>query len=229
VGEDPSSVTFHRYVAAYPPCSGKPLLGSANLQVALLERFEKSLDYGIYNCRPLTTNAAVPSIHSDGRAGDLGFPVVGGSAHVHGYLAVGLLIAYAWPLGIMGIIWDRRRWDYKTPGGRSYTGPNPHIDHIHWEQVPSLAVTLTAETAYRLIGEPMPSFTPQEIEALIRLAPYADTLALLSKGLLYPGPTTGKVGSGFSLIHLLEVYRLVAQNAGIDPLDHVTMANFLSR
>lgn len=222
-------MTFHRYVAAYPPCSGRPLPGSANLQQALLTRFERSLDYGIYNCRPLTTNLVVPSIHSDGRAGDLGFPVVGGLPHVHGYLAVGLLIAFAWPLGIMGIIWDGRRWDFRSPEGRAYNGPNPHIDHVHWEQIPSLGQTLTYESAYRLIGEPMASFTPQEIDALIRLAPYADTLVTLSKGLLLPGPSTGKVGNGFSLIHLLEAYRIVAVNAGLDPTDHRAMADFLSR
>lgn len=221
-------MTFHRYVAAYPPCSGRPLPGSANLQQALLNRFERSLDYGIYNCRPLTTNFAVPSIHSDGRAGDLGFPVVGGLPHVHGYLAVGLLKAYAWPLGVMGIIWDRKRWDWRSPEGRPYNGPNPHIDHVHWEQIPSLGQTLTYETAYRLIGEPM-NFTPEEIAALIRLAPYADTLVALSRGLLGPGPTTGKVGSGYSLIHVLESYRVVSEIAGIDPTDHRAMAAWLSR
>lgn len=221
-------MTFHRYVPAYPPCSGRPLPGSANLQLALLTRFETASDYGIYNCRPLTTNFAVPSIHSDGRAGDLGFPVVGGVAHVHGYLAVGLLIAFAWPLGVMGVIFDRRRWDWRSPNGRDYYGPNPHLDHVHWEQIPSLGQTLTWESAYRLIGEPM-NFTPEEIQALIRLAPYADTLVALSRGLLGPGPTTGKVGSGFSLIHVLESYRVVSQIAGIDPTDHRAMAAWLSR
>jgi hypothetical protein len=78
------------------------------------------------------------------------------------------------------------------------------------------------------VGE-VPVFTVEEVAALKALAPYAETLTVLGRTLLAPGPTTGKVGSGYTLIQLVEVYRLVAQNAGIDPLDHVTMANFLSR
>lgn len=72
-------------------------------------------------------------------------------------------------------------------------------------------------------------FTNEEVAALKALAPYSDALVLLGKGLLLPGPTTGKVGNGYSLIHLLEAYRIVAVNAGLDPTDHRAMADFLSR
>jgi hypothetical protein len=145
-------VSFWPYIPAVAPCSGKAQKGTANLQQAILDRFDRALDYGIYNCRPLTTNASVPSIHSDGRAGDTGFPVVGGKAHAQGFALVEVLKANAHELGIMGIIWNRLRWSAKSPMGGKYTGPNPHIDHVHWEQVPSIAVSLTLDDAYRLIG-----------------------------------------------------------------------------
>lgn len=203
-------MAFRAYVPAVPPCSGKAQKGTSYLQAALLDRFESAFDYGIYNCRPLTTDAAKPSIHSDGRAGDLGFKVSNGQPHADGFTAVEILRANAWDLGIMGIIWDRRRWDARTPWGRAYTGPNPHIDHIHFEQEPNLAAGLTKDDAYRMIGDPQMSFTPQQ-EA---------TLKMLADALVKPGPTTGHVGDGKSLLHVLEVHRLVAKDAGVSGLDH---------
>lgn len=220
---------FWPYVPAYPPCSGRPMPGTAAIQVALLERFDRSFDYGIYNCRPLTTDASKPSIHSDGRAGDLGFPdgwtgqrrpVT--NPHPQGYLAAELLRANAAELGIMGIIWNRRRWDYRSPWGRNYTGPNPHIDHVHYEQHPTLASTLTVGLAASLIGEPEMAFTPQEEAALKRIAPYASRLEGLITSLFEPGPTTGAIGNEKSLLHVLEVHRLVARGVVDDPADNLS-------
>lgn len=220
-------MSFWPYVAAYPPCSGRALPGTANLQLAILDRFDRSLDFGIYNCRPSTTSPNVPSIHSDGRAGDVGFPVYNGQPHAQGFALVELLRRHSSTLGIMGIIWNRRRFDWRTPWGREYTGPSPHVDHVHWEQTPSIAWSLTAATADRLIGEQPMAFTPQEEQALRRLAPYADILALLGQGLNSPGPTTGKVGNGYSLIHLLEVHRIVSDKTGVSPTDHLNLATRL--
>lgn len=211
-------MTFHPYVAAVPPCSGKAQKGTSYLQAALLERFDASFDYGIYNCRALTTNAAVPSIHSDGRAGDLGFPdavtkkrTPVKSPHPQGFIAVEILRVNAWDLGIMGIIWNRRRWSARNPWGAVYNGPNPHVDHVHFEQEPNLATNLSLDDVYDLIGDPPMSFTAAQ-EA---------TLKMLADALTKPGPTTGRVGNGESLIHVLEVHRLVAAEIpAISPLDH---------
>jgi hypothetical protein len=220
-------VTFRPYVGAVPPCSGKAQKGTSYVQAALLDRFDKSFDYGIYNCRPLTTDASTPSIHSDGRAGDLGFPVTNGQPHAQGFAAVEVLRANAWELGLMGIIWNRTRYDWRTPWGRKYTGPSPHIDHIHYEQEPGVAANLSLDRAYYLIGDEMP-FTPAEEKALIALAPYASVLSVLGKGLLSPGPSTGKVGNGESLIHMLETYRMVAlEPPAISALDHLAMKSRL--
>lgn len=206
-------MTFRLYVPAVPPCSGKAQTGTRNLQAAILHRFEYATPLGIYNCRPVS-GGVKPSIHSDGRAGDTGFPVEGGRPHWQGYLLVEQLRQNAWDLGVMGIIWNRRRWDWRTPWGRTYNGPNPHFDHVHWEQEPNLAQTLSLETARRLIGEPPMSFTSNE-EAVLKL---------LVQGLTSPGPSTGKVGNGLSLIHVLETYRITASRSGTDPTDHSRLA-----
>lgn len=216
-------MTFRVYVPAYPPCSGKAQPGTLNVQRAILQRFDVSENLGVYSCRPIVGGSA-PSIHSDGRAGDVGFPRL----HWQGYQLVETLRLHAWDLGVMGIIWDRRRWDWRTPWGRSYAGADPHTTHVHWEQEPTLARTLTWPTANRLIGENM-SFTSQEEAALKRLAPYGDILTLLGQGLNTPGPTTGKVGNGYSLIHVLETYRVLAANSGIDPTDHQSLARLLGQ
>lgn len=214
---------FWTYVGAVKPCSDRALPGSKNVQMALLERFDRSFDFGILNCRASTSNAAVMSIHSDGRAGDLGFPVVNGQPHAQGFEAVEILRTHGLALGVMGLIWYGQRYDWRTPWGRKYTGPNPHVDHVHWEQHPDLARTLTADTAYRLIGDPPMAFTPQEETALKALAPYSTFLVDLAKAIRAPGPTTAKVGTGQSLLHVLEVHRLVAEDAAVSGLDHLAI------
>lgn len=226
---------FWPYVAAYPPCSGRALPGSARLQEGILDRFEASFDYGIYNCRPSTSNPAAPSIHSDGRAGDDGFPDGRTGArtpvttpHYQGFILCELLRANAFELGIQGIIWNHRRFDYRTPWGRNYTGPNPHTDHVHWEQHPGLAVSLSEDTVDRIVRS-QTMFTPQQEAALKELATYGTILTQLGKGLNTPGPTTGRVGNGLSLIHVLEAYRLVAANANLSPLDHAGIARLLGQ
>lgn len=205
-------MTFHRYVPAYPPCAGRAQTGTRNLQAAILHHLDAGYDLGIYNCRPSSGSPNVPSIHSDGRAGDTGFPVLNGQPHREGFLLVELLRLNAWDLGVMGIIWDRRRFDWRTPWGRRYTGPNPHVDHVHWEQEPDLAHTLSLETADRLIGGTM--FTNSE-EALLKT---------LAQAIMSPGPTTGKIGNGLSLLHVLETYRVTADMAAVDPVDHRLLA-----
>lgn len=227
------SLTFWPYVPAYPPCSGKPLAGSANLQLACLERFESSFDYGIYNCRAMTTDSSTPSIHSDGRAGDVGFPdaVTGErlvtNPHPDGFVLLELLRSNAFDLGIMGIIWNRRRWDARTPWGREYFGPNPHINHVHWEQTPLIAGSLLLANARKLIGELPVAFTPQEEDALKRIAPYAKFLGELAAAIAGPGPVTGARGQPLSLLHVLETHRLVARQIGVGGDKHEAIAEAL--
>ena len=121
---------FHLY--EYPSWDGKwgPQKGTAALQQTLLLKYDQSFDFGIYNDRPARGGTS-PSVHREGRAGDLGFP---GSGHPQGYAAVEALLDNAWDLGLQRIIWDRALWDKNWPTGRSYSGVNLHLDHIHYEQ-----------------------------------------------------------------------------------------------
>jgi hypothetical protein len=67
-------------------------------------------------------------------------------------------------------------------------------------------------------------FTPEEVAALKGLAPYSDFLVALSKAILGPGPTTGRMGNPLSLLHILETYRRTADQSGISPVDHESLA-----
>lgn len=214
-------VSFWSYVPAYPPCAGRAQTGTSNLQLAILERFDRAYDAGIYSCRQIVGGSA-PSIHSDGRAGDVGFPRL----HIQGYQLVEALRSQARGLGVMGIIWDRRRYDWRTPWGRLYSGSDAHTTHVHYEMEPNLAKTLTLPRARYLIGEPM-AFTPAEETILKTVAAYGDVLTELARGLISPGPTTGRIGNGLSLIHLLEVHRVVSDRTGVSPVDHVGLATRL--
>lgn len=109
---------------------------------------------------------------------------------------------------------------------RPYTGPNAHEKHLH------LSVTANDSTTKWPINdgeeEDMP-FTPEEAATLKALAPYGSTLTDLGKGLVSPGPTTGRRGNGQSLIHVLETHRIFADNAGVSAMDHVELARLLGQ
>lgn len=141
---------FHSY--NYPSWDGKwgPQKGTAALQQTLLLKYDLSLDFGIYNDRAIR-GGTLPSVHREGRAGDLGFP---GSGHPQGYAALTALLDNAWELGLQRIIWDRTLYDAASPFGRYYGGVNPHEDHIHYEQTWQYARTapLTLATADAILN-----------------------------------------------------------------------------
>lgn len=213
---------FWPYVAATPPCSGRPMIGTARLQLGILNRFDRALDYGIYNCRSSTSNAAVPSIHSDGRAGDTGFPVSSGQPHAQGFQLLELLRTNATYLGIMGIIWDRRRFDARTPWGRAYTGPNPHVDHVHWEQHPTLAVSLTTETVNRMIG-----YLSEEEEVTLKPPARGNAVRAIQKALNIFQPTLAVAEDGIygpGLTAAVKAYQTSADLPITGEVDGVTAA-----
>lgn len=79
---------------------------------------------GVANCR-------LPSIHSEWRAGDSKVPVER-NGHIVGHALVDFLTRNAAQLGIMETIFARRRRSAAYPNGKAYTGPSPHLDHVHW-------------------------------------------------------------------------------------------------
>lgn len=143
---------FHPYASASWDGTWAPQFGTRNLQLALLQRFDRSMDFGIFNDRTVRGGSS-PSLHREGRAGDLGFP----SLHAQGFEARDVLLANSWELGLQALIWDRKWYSKAYPLGRYYDGVNPHRDHIHYEQTWGYAryFPLTLATATYQIGEPM--------------------------------------------------------------------------
>lgn len=125
--------------------------GARALQKAILERHPQARNLGIFAARNIRGGASL-SRHALGLAGDTGFPMSSGRGSHAGYVLVGELRAGAESLGVQAIIYDRRIWSRKSPGGRPYTGVNPHYDHVHWELTAAAGQRLTLATARLVLG-----------------------------------------------------------------------------
>lgn len=137
-------------------CSGFPRLGTVDLLKYLMLKFPTTFSMGIYNCRDSSGGGGL-SIHSCGRAIDLGIPLLNGKANTAlGDPVVIFLDKYAQEFGIHGQIWNQVRYDLTTPKGRVYTGPHPHHDHNHIEQRLEKAVALRYDDYVQIAGPPIP-------------------------------------------------------------------------
>ena len=134
-------------------CAGRPQPGALALLDWLDKRWPVGWSGGIYNCRPVRGRQTM-SIHAEGRAVDYMMPVEGGKAHPSGIEIVRALGERGEACGIQTVIWDRRIWSKRSPGGRAYNGVNPHIDHLHIELNRAAATSLTVD---RLGGVTVPS------------------------------------------------------------------------
>ena len=89
-----------------------------------------------YECRPNTALPNETSQHGTGRAIDLAIPVRDGDANNElGDPVANWLVMHSSRIGVQLIIWDRTAWVGRLSGAKDvpYTGPDPHIDHIHVE------------------------------------------------------------------------------------------------
>lgn len=148
---------FHAYQSCRA-CSKKVQPGTRDLMKYLILRFPQSRSMGIYSCRDVRGGASL-SIHSCGRAGDSGVPTLSnGRANTElGDPIVLFLLQFAAEFGMMGVIYNRVRYDRGDPRGAYYGGVHPHYDHLHWEQVDSKAKSLTMADYIRIAGAPTPS------------------------------------------------------------------------
>lgn len=132
-------------------CTGSAAPGARALMSWFLGAYstQGGRNLGIYNCRTVA-GSATTSLHGEGRAADLGVPVGAGWAQT---LADQLRLNSA-ELGIQCVIHNRKIWSgsYPTAGWRTYTGTNPHLDHLHVELSRSAAGTLTAERVQQVLG-----------------------------------------------------------------------------
>lgn len=147
-------MTYWSYESCYS-CSGKAQPGTVALLKYLLVKFPATRSMGIYNCRNVA-GTSTRSIHSCGRALDLGIPTLSnGRANTElGHPVVRFLGEYAEQFGIHGQIYDRVRYDRRSPNGRYYGGSHPHYDHNHIEQVLSKATSLSYADYVAIAGDP---------------------------------------------------------------------------
>jgi hypothetical protein len=129
-------------------CGGSLLAGTRQLGDHLRAIFPgRVTSYGGYSCRQNTADKRKTSVHGTGRALDLFVPMSGGEAdNDKGDEVASWLVRNAANIGVQYIIWDRSSWQASISGDkqRGYTGPNPHIDHIHVEITNDAAARKTA-------------------------------------------------------------------------------------
>lgn len=134
-------------------CADGPTPGARALMRWILEHHPKASNLGIYACRPVRGGTAM-SCHAEGRALDVGFPMVDGRGSPAGYALVRQIVPNARRLGVQAVIYDRRIWSAKTPAGRPYHGINPHRDHVHIELTRHAGAKLTLATVRHVLGKP---------------------------------------------------------------------------
>lgn len=124
-------------------CTGGPSQGALAFMRWFVENYSDKGGYnlGIYNCRTVR-GGSTTSLHGEGRAGDLGFPV----GDIDGDLLLRNLLKVVGRLGIQCIIYERKIYSAKSPEGRPYTGAVPHWDHLHVEFTREAAEHLTYAT-----------------------------------------------------------------------------------
>lgn len=120
-------------------CTSGATPGVLAFQKMVMARYQGSRNLGITR----GCSSGGRSEHKEGRAWDWGVllsrPTEKAYAEdVIGWLlapdAAGVRAANARRLGVMYMIWNRKIWtaNRAADGWRSYFGPNPHVDHIHF-------------------------------------------------------------------------------------------------
>lgn len=129
-------------------CSGSATPGAQALMRWIIEHYgpKGAMNWGIYNCRTVVGGADT-SCHGEGRALDVGFAV----GDPDGDRLLRRLLKAPGRLGIQAIIYERRIYSQRSPGGRPYTGAAPHFDHLHIELTRESGRNLTHETVKRVL------------------------------------------------------------------------------
>lgn len=156
------------YDRASGTCAGRSQPGAQALMAWALATYDNASNLGIYNCRN-ARGSTNKSVHADGRADDIAFPLDHGLANPSGHDLAARLVAHADPLGIQLVIYDNAIWTStskkwkKHCGHAGATGPHakcsgPHLDHLHVEITWAAArgpEALTVSEITRLLGPPI--------------------------------------------------------------------------
>ncbi len=147
--------------AAWTPathCSGGPTPGAKAFMAWALAAYaaDHVRSDGIYSCRLVRGSSSVMSAHAEGRADDVGFPLIAGHANPAGARLVQRLRPVAAHLGISVLIWDHTIWSARSPGaaGRPYGGVDPHTGHVHVEFTRTAAAVLNLPTIRHWLDGP---------------------------------------------------------------------------
>ena len=169
------------YDKASGVCAGRSQPGAQALMAWALATYDNASNLGIYNCRN-ARGSTNKSVHADGRALDVAFPLDDGLANPIGHDLCARLTAHADVTGVQLVIFDGAIWTSKTKkwakhcGHAGATGPHtrcsgPHRDHVHVEITWAAAKgveALTVAEIQRLLGPPIAPpediVTPEDIE-----------------------------------------------------------------
>lgn len=123
-------------------CTSGASVGAVRLRDMILKAWSGSRDMGIFNCRSVRGGSSL-SLHGEGRAID-----IGGSPSVMQGIAKWAKTYSGW-YGIQEVIYNRKIWTASraNEGWRTYSGTNPHTDHVH------IGLTKTAATNASFIPE----------------------------------------------------------------------------
>ena len=182
-------------------CSGNITSGGQAVREDLRARFPGIRSIGGYSCRRNTGATSKMSVHGTGRALDIMIPTIAGDAdNTTGDAVAAWLMRNSKTIGIQLIIWDHTVWSpSRAPGNRvrRYTGPNPHVDHLHVELTRAAG---RRETPY-FGGAPVEEPTPVEPPPLVDHAPPAHCGALAPGEILDAGDAVGSCDGRFALVH----------------------------
>jgi hypothetical protein len=147
-------------------CSGTFYSGASKFRDYLRASYPGIDSIGGYSCRQNTANLSKTSIHGTGRALDVIVSTIDGDADNNTGDEIGnWLVSHAEYVGIQLVIWDRSVWQASLTDEklRPYTGPNPHVDHLHVE-LTKQAAELEATEFFRRAAA---SLTPVDHAAMV--------------------------------------------------------------
>lgn len=153
------------YERATTPTTG-PAPGAEALMDWAVDNHDRAVNLGIYSRRRIG-GTRWWSVHAEGRALDVGFPLVRGG-HPEGHRLAQTLVDHHRQLGVQQVIWALRAWRNTVGVWRGYGGPSPHLDHVHVELTRQAGRQLTPGRIRRTLGDTDPMIPENVVAAYLR-------------------------------------------------------------
>lgn len=137
-------MAIHNGYVGARTCTSGPTTGARGGMAWFMAKYadDGGLNAGIYNCRSIR-GGTTTSLHGEGRAFDAAIRPY--SAR-YGTELADLIRRHSKELGVQCVIWNRKIWSGYYDNWRSYSGTNPHVDHLHIELTWAAANRSQAET-----------------------------------------------------------------------------------